>query len=428
MLCIRKQLLSLFILCLLLTACRTAAPEPFEGYDYDPEGVTETHDRKITQQHKRTTGFLADGVWISNEFVGARVSDVYKIEPYRYRIEVHPEISPINNSPWYAFKIWSDEPAEVEIELVYQSGRQRYIPKISNDGGKTWTNASNDEYTHVRSSHIGRLKLSVSEEPIYVSAQELFTSVHFNRWLDEITEKSFASSQTIGLSHEERELKKLLFSVTDGADERGVIIIYGRQHPPEVPGYIVSLIFLETLAGDTELATKFRNYFDVWAFPFMNPDGADNGHWRTNATGVDLNRDWHHFRQPETAAVKNQLMKLHDLHNRKVFYGIDFHSTGRNIFYPIKSSNSTFPDRFTFRWADEIRTEMPELSLGIQAFDTDSPIAKNWTYKTFGADAVTFEVWDEIPRSQIEMFGKRSAEIFMEMMLDEYYSLHEVDQ
>ena len=32
--------------------------------------------------------------------------------------------------------------------------------------------------------------------------------------------------------------------------------------------------------------------FRVLAFPLMNPDGVDLGHWRHNAGGIDLNRDW----------------------------------------------------------------------------------------------------------------------------------------
>ncbi len=413
----------LFFLTLTIFGCRSAAPEIFEGYDYDPEGVTETYDREIVQQHKRTIGFMEDRVWISNEFDGARVSDVYRLSKYSYRIEIHPEIEPINNSPWYAFKIWSEEPVSVEIELQYNSGQQRYIPKISRDGGGIWENTLDEEYTHRRSSRTGNLTLTITDEPVLVSAQEMFTTAHFQTWLDDITQKPFATNSVIGYSHENRQIQKLHFSEETGTAHRGVVILYGRQHPPEIPGYQVSLVFLETLAGNSELAKEFRNYFDVWAFPLMNPDGTDNGHWRTNAKGVDLNRDWKHFRQPETYAVKNELLKLKNQKNRTVLYGIDFHSTGRNIFYPIDSSHITNPHQFSVRWAEAIREEIPELSLGIQPFDIDSPIAKNWTYKTFGADAVTFEVWDEIPRELIEPFGVRSAEIFMEKMLEEYHLL-----
>jgi hypothetical protein len=65
-------------------------------------------------------------------------------------------------------------------------------------------------------------------------------------------------------------------------------------------------------------------------------------------------------------------------------------------------------------------TDMPGLELRIEPFDIDSPIAKNWTHKTFGSDAVTFEVGDEIPNDELHDFAVRSAEIFMRQMIDEY--------
>ena len=38
-----------------------------------------------------------------------------------------------------------------------------------------------------------------------------------------------------------------------------------------------------------------------------NPDGVDSGYWRHNSNGVDLNRDWIEFTQPETKAIKQFL-------------------------------------------------------------------------------------------------------------------------
>jgi len=61
---------------ILLSACKT---QEFTGFSYDPEGGNITTDKVIIPQHKRTFGFLSDGVWISNEFTAARVSDSYRI-------------------------------------------------------------------------------------------------------------------------------------------------------------------------------------------------------------------------------------------------------------------------------------------------------------------------------------------------------------
>jgi cytosolic carboxypeptidase protein 6 len=406
---------------LLFTSCRSTSPEPFTGYEYDPEGVTETFDREIDKQHKRTIGFLSDGVWISNEFSGARANDVFRTDEYQYTVVIRPEIAPINNSPWYSFKIWGSDSTRVTIEMAYpDEGRQRYTPKISQNGGESWETISPEYYQTDSDTNHGFLELDVSADTLWISAQELYTTAHLADWMDAYSEKSFISLNTAGYSHQGRPISQ--FNISKPSDEpvKGVIIIYNRQHPPEIPGYITGLKFIETLAGDTELASRFRDYFDVMAFPMMNPDGADNGHWRTNAAGVDLNRDWEHFRQPETAAVRDALLLLKGKTERKVFYAIDFHSTGRTLFYPIIKEIETFPLHFTYRWADAIKEELPEIGLSVEPFDIVSPIAKNWTYKTFGADAVTFEVWDELPRNKIEKLGKHSAKLFMELMIEEF--------
>lgn len=406
------------LLLILLQACKTT--EEFTGYSYDPEGVTETFDREINHQNQRTIGFQSDGVWISNEFRGARANDVERIAQYHYRIHIHPEISPINNSPWFGFRAWSDEPADVKLELVYQNGRQRYIPRLSTDGGISWLEADSTIFSRNNENQSGELKLSLNNEPVWVSAQEVFTTREFAEWSSELAQKPFVQKSVVGSSHQGRPISMIKLSEQSREPVKGVVLIYGRQHPPEIPGYMVSLGFMETLAADTPLARQFRQYFDVWAFPMMNPDGADNGHWRTNAAGVDLNRDWQHFNQPETAAVRRALLPLKKRSDRKVFYGIDFHSTGRNIFYPILKEIDTFPLHFTYRWAERIQDELPEIDLGVQAFDIVSPIAKNWTHKTFGVDAVTFEVWDNQPRAELHNYAVRSAEIFMELMIEEF--------
>jgi len=421
----RTFLLLVTLFCMWVSACSTS--EEFTGYSYDPEGVTETHDREINSQHKRTIGFSDDGVWISNEINGARASDVYRLDKYHYKVVIEPEISPINNSAWYGFQVWSDEPADIKIELEYQEGRQRYFPVISSDGGGTWQKINSDHFNRDSESGNGIITLKLTDKPVLISAQEIFAAGHLQEWLEKMSGYSHIRVDTVGSSHLGRPLQQLTISDSSGISPKGVLIVYNRQHPPEVPGYKTGLRFLEELASDSDMAREFRNYFEVWAFPMLNPDGVDKGHWRTNAAGVDLNRDWEHFRQPETQAVRRALLPLKNSAEKRVFYAIDFHSTGENVFYPINRDIETFPNQFTYRWAQELDRRLPELNLRVEPFDVTSPIAKNWSYKTFGVDAVTFEVWDELPRDKLQQLSTISAEIFMEMMIKEYKNEYAVE-
>jgi len=411
------RIILIFTLVCLFTACKTSE---FTGFSYDPEGGNVTTDKPVIPQHKRTIGFLSDGVWISNEFTGARISDAYRIGKNHYRIVVAPENAPINNSPWYGFKVWSEKKTEVEIELYYPEGRHRYVPKISKDRGNTWTLISPEAFKADTVAQTGRLTLEAGPDTTWVSAQEMETTDDFENWLSGIRQKPYVSSRTIGYSHQGRPLKLVKISAHSEQNPKGVILIYGRQHPPEVPGYLASLKFIEALAADTKTAQTFRNYFDVWAVPLMNPDGADNGYWRHNSGGVDLNRDWNAFNQPETKAVRDALLPLQNRSGKKVFYAIDFHSTDENIFYPINRDIATFPQHFTYEWYDEITGSMNHLPINLESFDTSAPIAKNWTWHTFGVDAVTFEVNDGLDREVLDEFARNSAGIFMKKMISVY--------
>ncbi|MEX2351011.1 MAG: M14 family metallopeptidase [Balneolaceae bacterium] len=422
MLYFRSSIFSLFTAGLLLLLSSCSAPSAFSGFSYDPEGVEDTSGREVVPQHERTIGFRSDDVWFSNEYPGARMNDTYRLGPNRYRIVIEPENAPINNSPWYGFSVWSGEPVEIEVELVYRHGAQRYTPWLSRDGLE-WVRADSSSF-ETPEEGVGLLRMEVSADPTRVSAQEVHSTLEFSDWLNRFQQRPFVQTSTAGYTHGGRPVKGVRIIEPFGHDQKGVVLVIGRQHPPEVPGYLAGLWFLEELASDSELAREFRRRFEVWSLPMINPDGVDGGHWRHNEGGIDLNRDWEPFHQPETRTARDMFLPLLDRPNRRVYYAIDFHSTDSNIFYPIERSYSTFPRHFTYRWAERIVREFPELELQVLPFDTSAPIAKNWVYKTFGADAVTFEVSDTIDRGLNRRFAVRAARIFMEMMIDEHRSVN----
>ena len=68
--------------------------------------------------------------------------------------------------------------------------------------------------------------------------------------------------------------------------------------------------FMEEVMGDSPTAQVFLEKYRVLAFPLVNPDGVDLGHWRHNAGGIDTNRDWGRYRQPEIKAIVNYIRKI----------------------------------------------------------------------------------------------------------------------
>jgi len=87
--------------------------------------------------------------------------------------------------------------------------------------------------------------------------------------------------------------------------------LYGRQHPGESMCEWWMEGALEKLTDPTDAdAAALRASATFHIVPNMNPDGTRRGHLRTNAVGVNLNREWHApsmERSPEVKLVRDAM-------------------------------------------------------------------------------------------------------------------------
>ena len=87
--------------------------------------------------------------------------------------------------------------------------------------------------------------------------------------------------------------------------------LYARQHPGESMAEWWMEGALEKLTDEAdETAHRLRAAATFNIVPNMNPDGSVRGHLRTNAAGVNLNREWHApsaDRSPEVLAVRDAM-------------------------------------------------------------------------------------------------------------------------
>ncbi len=80
--------------------------------------------------------------------------------------------------------------------------------------------------------------------------------------------------------------------ITMGEGER-VVWLYARQHPGETMAEWWMEGALERLVDPADpVARRLRAKARLHIVPNMNPDGSRRGHLRTNAAGVNLNREW----------------------------------------------------------------------------------------------------------------------------------------
>ncbi|MEM6644724.1 MAG: M14 family zinc carboxypeptidase [Bacteroidota bacterium] len=401
-------------LLLLVAASACTSPAPDDGLSYDPPGSTVTDDKPVTLQERYTRAVDGTGVTFTTAFEGARLNDVAAVGEGAFRATIRPENAPVNNSAWYAFQVSAEAPRTITVELTYEEGDHRYLPKLSRDG-KTWAPIEPSAFAHDTTDGTARLTLQVTPEPLWVAGQELITSRTIQAWSDSMATRPFVTQEIIGTSRGERPIR--LLTITEDEAPSDYVLVIARQHPPEVPGQLAALTFLEAVNADTELARAFRQRYAVLAVPMVNPDGADEGHWRHNLGGIDLNRDWgDNFNQQETQLVRDTFLQRTE--GGQVVFTLDFHSTQEDVFYTLARDLETVPPGFTDDWLDAIRAALPDYEVVDEPFGLGAPVSKNWFYETFQAPSITYEVGDEQDRGLLRDVSQAAAEGMMQLLIE----------
>jgi len=125
-----RSLIQILILIPLLWSCKQNA----QWAGQEPAKKENTETVPIQLQYKGTFN-LGEGIHISNQFEGARLNGVARTNDSLITVLITPENSPINMSPWYAFKLWSEKQQDLYIRLSYpEEAKHRYHPKKSSDG------------------------------------------------------------------------------------------------------------------------------------------------------------------------------------------------------------------------------------------------------------------------------------------------------
>ena len=360
---------------------------------------------------------LTGPITISDEFEGGRLSGCQQTGTSEFTLFIEPENTPINNSAWYAFQIEGAEDTPLTLTLQYVYGSHRYPPKIKHPNSD-WT-AAMVSVDLLDDRKRARFEITPEQDRVMLAAQPILSTAAQYAWMDSVALKPFVNQSQIGQSIKGRPIYKLEEDDEDAASSQPYVFIVGRQHPPETTGALALMDFVEVVWGDTELATDFRERYNLVVIPMINPDGVYHGHWRHNLSGLDLNRDWDEFSQPETQAVKSELDRFAGEDALTLF--LDFHSTRSNKLYTQMDEEPTDPPLFTRKWDEAVRARLPE-SLAEYTREPsparNSGTSKNYMYATYGIPAITYEVGDNTSREDIKTAARIFAEEMMTILLE----------
>ena len=192
---------------------------------------------------------------------------------------------------WFYFKLDSTPFVNHTLNIVelktsaYPEGWQGYQAVASYDR-KEWfrVDTSFDSDT-----------LTINHTPEHASMYfAYFAPYSYERHLDLLAEAQtafFCKQEWLGHTLDERDMSLLIVGQPD--DTKKSIWITARQHPGETMAeWLVEGLLQRLLDEDDGVARALLDKAVFYIVPNMNPDGAVRGHLRTNAIGVNLNREW----------------------------------------------------------------------------------------------------------------------------------------
>ena len=401
------------LLALLLTACHPGARH------YDFPTPVDTSTKEIVLQEKKAWDFPVSGLTFDNQFAGARLNGIRQDASNLYRVKIEPENTPINPSPWYAFRIKAERDKRFTVHLTYgDDANHRYFPKVSADR-KNWTPVDSTKVLrNINGKELYVMLDMKAGETLYLAGQEVINAADVLAWAQGLSQHPDLSLQTVGQSKLGRDLLRLDLR-SGAADRRPTIVLFSRQHPPEVTGFLALQGFMDGLLANPRLQ-EFLGKYQVLIYPLLNPDGVDLGHWRHTAGGIDSNRDWAYYRQPEAYTIANDVVAFRKEHRSKVVLGMDFHSTWADVYYTHNDEvkPKTALPGFKDAWLAGIEREIGgDFKINEEAEPIGKPTTMSWFRTQFGAEGITYEIGDGTDREFVNRKGRVSAGVMVEELL-----------
>ena len=342
------------------------------------------------------------------DFEASRMDECKRLGGNSFQVIIKPENTPINPSPWYAFKIVADQPAQVKVAIKIAGKREnRYLPKISNDM-QSW-----HVHKHRYRGKVLTFNVSASQQATYIAGQEVINNQYYVDWAKRLEAISSVKHSQLGESIQGRPIYKI---ESKGSSNKWLVIL-GRMHPPEVTGALALFPFVETLLANNSFADSFRQKYNLLIIPNLNPDGVAMGNWRHNANGVDLNRDWITFKQPETTQVHQHLQAL-VASGQKIKFAVDFHSTQHDVFYTMPVDYGVENRYFVKHWLGALDQAMPNFDVIQKPGNRpNNGVSKQYFADNYQVHAITYEMGDETNRDNIKVIANNAAVTLMQTLM-----------
>lgn len=207
-----------------------------------------------------------------------------------------------------------------------------------------------------------------------------------------------ARLDVIGQTLDGRDMDRL--TIGEAGPGKTTIWVTARQHPGETMAEWAAEGFLERLLDDADpVARALLERAVIHVVPNMNPDGSFRGHLRTNAKGINLNREWDKASADNSPEVASVLARMRQT---GVDLFLDMHGDEALPYNFIAGAEGvpgfTADDQARL---DAYKAELMRFNPDFQiehGYPVDAPgaadlsIATNWMRHEFGCLAMTLEM------------------------------------
>ncbi|WP_413693747.1 M14 family metallopeptidase [Pseudoalteromonas sp. KJ10-2] len=207
----------------------------------------------------------------------------------------------------------------------------------------------------------------------------------------------------VSLEHLGETLDKLdltLVKVGDDDPNKRNIWVTARQHPGETMAeWLVDGLLHSLLDSDNATAKLLLDKANFYIVPNMNPDGSVRGHLRTNAAGINLNREWLNpslEKSPEVFHVINKMKET----GVDLFYDVHGDEALPFVFLAGSQGTPSYNDRLAKlrdRFSDVFKLATADFQSEF-GYEIDAPgeanmtVATNWVAEQFDCLANTLEM------------------------------------
>jgi murein tripeptide amidase MpaA len=207
---------------------------------------------------------------------------------------------------WFYFRLTGGAGRTLSLRIVncggaaYPDGWPGYKACVSQDR-EDWTRADTSYADGVLT-----INLTPASDSVWIAYFAPYTMERHHDLVASVAAVPGVEYRSLGQTLDGRELD--YFRLPGGPLQ---VWLYARQHPGETMAEWWMEGALERLLDEADpVVRRLREKATFHVVPNMNPDGSFRGHLRTNAAGVNLNREWHApsaERSPEVLYVRDEM-------------------------------------------------------------------------------------------------------------------------